>query len=130
MLNRASRRHGWYPGIGIALAMSVACAPKPLPDPRVAAQRWAEAMQKGNADLAYDLLSDEAKRSFGRKGVAELIAQHRKELTERAQATASPHARVDAAAAVAFPGDRSARVALERGRYRVAAAGAFPAAAA
>lgn len=87
-------------------------------------------MQKGDADAAYELLSDEAKRSFGRKGVAELISQHRKELTQRGLAAASPNARVEAAAVVTFPDDRSARVTLERGRYRVAAAGAFPAAAA
>lgn len=87
-------------------------------------------MQKGDADAAYELLSDGAKRSFGRKGVAELIEQHRKELTQRGQAAAAPHARVEASALVTFADDRSARVTLERGRYRVAAAGAFPAAAA
>jgi hypothetical protein len=112
------------------LAAQAACAPKPLPDPRVTAQRWAEAMKKGDAAAAYEMLSADAQQSFGRRGVADLLEQHRRELAQRGQATATPHARLEASATVAFAGDRSARVMLERGRYRVAAAGAFPAAAA
>jgi hypothetical protein len=130
MLNGRARRYGTRPGVCVLLAGCAACSPKPLPDPRAAAQRWAEAVQKGDAAAAYDLLSDDARRAFGRKGVVELLEQHRKELAQRGQAAAAPHARLEASATVTFADDRSARVMLERGRYRVAAAGAFPAAAA
>jgi hypothetical protein len=130
MLNGSARRYGARLGLGLLLVSPGACAPKPLPDPRSVAQRWADAMKKGDTDTAYELLSDDARRSFGRKGVAELLGQHRQELAQRGQATAAPHARLDASATVTFADDRSARVMLERGRYRVAAAGAFPAAAA
>jgi len=101
-----------------------------MPDPRVAARRWAEAVQKGDANAAYGLLSETAQKSLGPQGVALLLVEHQKELGSAAQAAAAPHARLEASATVAFPDDRSARVMLERGRFRVAAAGAFPAAAA
>ena len=87
-------------------------------------------MQKGDPRAAFQLLSAEAQRNYGPKGVEQLMAEHRDELVVAGQATASALARLEASASIEFADDRAARVMLERGRFRIAAAGAFPAAAA
>lgn len=107
----------------------VSCATAPLPDPRSVAQSWARAVEHGDANAAQALLDERGRRAHGQKGVAESLRQHRKELLETARATTSSGARLETTATVSFRDDRAARVVVEEGRYRIAAAGAFPAAA-
>jgi hypothetical protein len=127
MLYRAVRRLERHALGCLLAAASGACAPKPLPDPRVAAQRWQHAVEKGDASAAYALLDTASQRDHGRAGVARLIAAHAKELESVANAAASDRARLSIDASVRYAGERSARVAVEDGRYRVASLGALPA---
>lgn len=130
MANRATWLHGARFACVTAVFSCVACAAKPLPDPRVAAQRWAEAVRSGDENAMYSLLSTASRQTHGKQGVARVLAQHRRELLVMAQAAASTKARLDTTAQVFYADDRSARVVLEGGRFRVAALGALPAAAA
>jgi hypothetical protein len=107
-----------------------ACAPKGLPDPRVAAQRWADAVRTGDEGVVYSMLTSASQRDQGRSGVKRLLAQHRAELQALARSTLTPNARIDTSAEVNFGNDRTARVVLEDGGFKVAAAAALPAAAA
>src|SRR5262245_43996996 len=99
-----------------------ACASQALPDPRDAARRWAEAVQAGDAAAAYGLLTASARRAHGREGVARLLQSERSELLSLGRAAAAPTALLETSADVDFGNDRRARVVLEEGRFRVAAA--------
>jgi hypothetical protein len=104
-----------------------ACAAQSIPDPRLAAQRWSEALQRGDSAAVYALLSDSAKQALGRDGVEQLLKRDRKELIAVAAAATSTHARVETLARVAYSDARTASVVLEDGAFRIAAAAAFPA---
>jgi hypothetical protein len=121
-----SSRHPFAPVAG-AFALFFGCAPKALPDPRAAARRWAEAVQTKDEEAMYALLTDAARRAHGRDGVARLLATDRDELLGLARATTASSAVLETHADVSFGGDRTARVVLEEGQFRVAAAAALPA---
>lgn len=129
MRNRATWPHATRVARRAALPMLLACSSKPLPDPRVAVQRWADAVEKGDSEAVHALLTEDARRSRGESRVAELLKLHHKELTATGQATASPQARLETVAELSLPHDSTATVVVEEGRFRVAAAGALPAAA-
>jgi hypothetical protein len=116
-----------FAALPLAALTLLACAPSALPDPRLAAQRWADALQAGDEATVYSLLTDEARRAHGRDGVARLLSADRRELVALGRATTAPAAVLETRADVAFGADRTAHVVLEEGRYRVAAAGALPA---
>ncbi len=130
MLHRAVRRLERL-ALGCLLAAATgACASKPLPDPRLAAQRWLDAVKKGDAVAAYALLDAASQRDQGEDGVARLIGAHGREFASVASAAGSARARLSIDANVHYAGERSARVVVEDGRYRVASLGALPARAA
>lgn len=108
-------------------AVLLACAPKALPDPRVAARQWADAVEAGDEAALYALLSDDARRAQGRDGVARSLATDKRELLALGRAAAAPTAALETRADVTFGSDRTARVVLEEGRFRIAAAAALPA---
>jgi hypothetical protein len=116
--------------VGLVAALAAlsggACASQSLPDPRDAARRWAEAVQAGDGSAAYALLTATARRAHGRQGVARLLHSERSELLALGRAAAAPDAVLETSADVDFGNDRRARVVLEDGRFRVAAAGALP----
>jgi hypothetical protein len=120
--------------VGFASALlalgAVSCARQALPDPRAAAQRWAAAVEAGDEQAMYELLAAPARKAHGQAGVARLLASDRRELVALAHAGAAPSAALETSAGVAFDDDRTARVVLEDGQFRVAAAGALPAGAA
>ena len=130
MANRATWLHGTRLACVTAVVSCVGCGANPLPDPRVAAQRWAEAVRTGDESAMYSLLSTASRQAHGKQGVARLLAQHRRELLVVAQGAASTKARLDTTAVVSYADDRSARVVVEDGKFLVAALGALPAAAA
>jgi hypothetical protein len=107
----------------------IACAARPIPDPRAVAQRWAEAVRANDEEAVYALLTESAQRAQGRQGVKGALSEYHEEIAALAAETVSPTSRLTMAADVAYPGDRSARVVVEDGRYRIAAVSALPAAA-
>jgi hypothetical protein len=124
-------RHGL---VGFATALlalgAAACSRHSLPDPRLTARRWAAAVEAGNEQEMYALLSAPARQARGQAGVSRLLASDRRELVALARASASSTAVLETSAEVVFSGERAARVVLEGGEFRVAAAGALPAGAA
>lgn len=122
----SSNRHGALPFVVLVFLLA-ACAPKALPDPRVAARRWAEAVRASDENAMYSLLTDAARRAHGREGVARLLSTDRQEMLGLALATTASSALLETHADVTFGADRTARVVLEDGRFRVAAAAALPA---
>jgi len=109
-----------------AMPWCSACASQALPDPREAARRWVAAVEAGDESAAYALLRETARRAHGPQGVARLLSSERPELLALGRAAAADGAVLETSADVDFGNDRRARVVLEGGRFRVAAAGALP----
>jgi hypothetical protein len=129
MPNPAKWRSGACRAVCLLALTCAACTPKPLADPRTTAQRWADALRAEDEEAVFALLTPASQQAFGRQGVARLLRENQKELLQHAESAAAANARLEATVEVAYPDDRRARVVLEDGTFRVAAAGAMPAAA-
>jgi len=130
MANRAAGIVSALPALSLSALPALtflACVAPQIPDPKLTAQRWSEALVRGDADAVYGLLSDSARQSLGREGVRQLLERDRKELIASATSATSASAHVETVARVAYSGERSASVVLEDGKFRVAAAAALPA---
>ena len=133
MLNRAAGIVSALPAISLSALPALtclACAPAPLPDPKLAAQRWNEALQRGDADAVYALLSTSAREALGREGIEQVLTRDRKELIAAATSATNANARVETSARIEYSEERIASVVLEDGAFRVEAAAALPARAA
>src|SRR5262245_56791874 len=104
----------------------LACATAQIPDPKFTAQRWSEALQRGDSRAVYELLSKSARQALGPQGIEALLNRDRKELLASAAAVTSANARVETLARVSYSDARVASVVLEDGSFRVAAAAALP----
>lgn len=104
------------------------CFYQQMPDPRVAAEQYADAAARGDADTIYEMLDEDARRALTREDVAKLVANQRKELADQAKAIRSKDTEVEAAARVRFADGEDAVLDLEDdGRFYVASADALPA---
>ena len=127
MLNRAAGIVSALPVLSLSALPALtclACAPAQLPTPKLAAQRWHEALQRGDTDAVYALLSTSAREALGHKGVEQVLARDRTELIAAAASATSANSRVETSE------ERIASVVLEDGAFRVEAAAALPARAA
>jgi predicted nucleic acid-binding Zn-ribbon protein len=99
-----------------------------MPDPRAAADAYADAASRGDADAIYDMLDEDARRALTREDVRKLVADQRKELADQAKAIRSTEARVQASARIRFADGEDAVLDLsENGHFLVASADALPA---
>lgn len=123
-LSRHCARAGWLFGAAIGLS---ACSRSSLPDPRVAAQAYARAAERGDAQAIYGMLTKEAQRTYGRAGTRQLVTDERAELRRAGRALASPNTTVRATARVRYSDGEVATLQIDNGRFRVASADALPA---
>lgn len=112
-------------GLG-ATTGQLGCASSGPPDPRDAARAYAAAVEVGDADALYELLSNEDRLHISREQVRELVARDRQELREYAAVVAGPSARSEAAAKLRFKDGEQATLVFEGGRFRVSSAGTMP----
>jgi hypothetical protein len=130
MLNRAAGIVSALPAISLSALPALtclACAAPQIPDPKLTAQRWSQALAQGNAEAVYGLLSESAQQALGRKGVQQVLERDSKELLAAAASATSVNARVETLARVTYSGERSASLVLEDGKFYIAAAAALPA---
>jgi len=120
---------GWLP-CALFLAVlahgSWGCATPTIADPRVAAQRYAKAVQDGDAAAVHAMLSERSKQRHGKRGVARMLEDAPQELRRSAKGFADPKATVTAHAELRYSSGLHARVALEDGQTYVDAAGLLP----
>jgi hypothetical protein len=107
-------------------AMMVGCVRSSVPDPRDAAQEYAEAAQRGDADAIYDMMSDSARKSRSRDDVRKIVADERAELAEQAKSISAKDARVEATARLRFEDGEETALDLKDGHFWVTSAGALP----
>jgi hypothetical protein len=107
-------------------ALGVGCASQSVPDPRDAADAYASAAQRGNADAIWAMMSESAQKSRSKEDVRRTIADERAELADQGRALASKEARVQATARLRFEDGEEVALDLEHGHYGITAAGALP----
>jgi hypothetical protein len=125
---RASRVVRGAVGLGLALlgGLAAGCAEARLPDPKLAAVRYAEAARAGDSERIYALLSSEAQRDYGLQGTRKLVEQSKAELARQGTALLTPTSRVQASAEIRFEDGESALFDLEDGAFRLSSLGTVP----
>ena len=115
-----------FAGLGLLAGLTVGCAEARLPDPKVAAARYAEAARAGDSERIYALLSRDAQRAYGREGTRRLVAEAKGELGRQGAALLSPATRVQASGEIRFEDGESALFELEDGAFHLSSLGTVP----
>jgi hypothetical protein len=102
------------------------CASRSVPDPREAADAYAEAAARGDADAIYGMMTTSARRSRSPEDVKKLVAEQRTELAEQAKLVTAKGARVEATARLRYEDGEEAQLELRDGRFWVTSSGALP----
>ncbi len=97
-----------------------------MPDPRGAANQYARAAERGDADALYDMLSESAKREHTRESVRSDVKATKGELADVAKDVTKPNAKVDASAALKLEDGERVTVDMSAGEYRIGSAGLLP----
>ena len=121
----ASRLSDLLAGLMICGAAS-GCAEPRLPDPKLAAARYAEAARNGDSERIYGLLSGEAQRDYGHEGTRRLVQEAKTELARQGSALLAPGTRVEAIAEIRFQDGESALFELDNGVFRLSSLGTVP----
>ena len=98
-----------------------------MPDPRQAANAYADAASHGDAAAIYEMLDDESRRTMSQNDVNRMVADERQELAAQAMAIRSPSAQAKAQARVHFADGEDAVLQVQDGRFLVSSADALPA---
>jgi len=114
-------------GLAWIVLFLAACGGTGVPDPREAAQVYADAAARGDSDALYELLSEKGQQVLTPAEVEKLVADQKAELKDRGQALTSPGVRVKTEARVKYGDGEEAALAIEDGEFRVSAADALPA---
>jgi hypothetical protein len=107
----------------IALA---GCSGRAVPDPKVAAEKYAEAASKGDGDAIYEMMTSSAQKSRSREDVKRLVAEQRGELAEQAKSITAKDARVEAIARLRYDDGEEAQLELRDGHFWITSSGALP----
>lgn len=110
----------------LPLFLLVGCAARSVPDPRVAAEEYAQAAARGDGDAIYEMMTTSAQKSRSREDVKRLVAEQKGELADQAKAIAARDARVEATARLRFEDGEEAQLELRDGRFWITSSGALP----
>jgi hypothetical protein len=98
-----------------------------MPDPREALAHYTRAVEAGDDQALYELMTDSAQRRYGRAGARRLLEDARPELLAQAKAVENATSEVEAQAELRFADGETVHLSLEQGSFRVDAAGTLPA---
>jgi hypothetical protein len=113
----------------LALALSLlgcGCSRGAVPDPKSAAEDYAQAAERGDADAIYDMMTSSAQKARSREDVKRLVAEQRGELSEQAKSLTTKGVRVEAVARLRYQDGEEAQLELRDGRFWITASGALP----
>jgi hypothetical protein len=116
-------RSGAYVLLGLSLC---ACSGRAVPDPRSAAEEYADAAKRGDGDAIYDMMTTSAQKSRTREDVKKLVAEQKSELAEQAKDITGRDARVEATARLRYDDGEEAQLELRDGRFWITSSGALP----
>ena len=101
---------------GFAIALLIGCSGRAVPDPRTAAEEYAQAASRGDGDAIYEMMTTSAQKSRSREDVKRLVAEQRGELAEQAKSLTAKDARVEAVARLRYDDGEEAPHELREGR--------------
>lgn len=104
----------------------VGCTGRAVPDPRSAADDYAAAAARGDADAIYEMMTTSAQKSRSREDVRRLVKEQRGELAEQAKLVTARDARVEATARLRYEDGEEAQLELRDGRFWITSSGALP----
>jgi hypothetical protein len=102
------------------------CASSRVPDPRAAAQAYADAATRGDGAALYAMLSASSRQAHSAADVERMVSDERAELSDQARDLGQADARVQATARLRFADGEEAALELRDGRYWITASGALP----
>lgn len=103
-----------------------ACTGHSVPDPKSAADDYAAAAARGDADAIYEMMTVSAQKSRSREDVRRLVKEQRGELSEQAKLVTARDARVEATARLRYEDGEEAQLELRDGRFWITSSGALP----
>jgi hypothetical protein len=109
-----------------AVAALCGCSARNLPDPKSAADDYARAAERGDAEAIYAMMTSSAQKARSKEDVRAIVASERIELGEQAKALSAKDARVEATARLRFEDGEETALELKDGRFYVTSAGALP----
>jgi hypothetical protein len=108
-------------------AIATGCAGQTtVPDPAPAIDAYAEALERGDADAVYGMMSEESRRAISRDEIGRVL---KRELAEHAEEVRAEDRALTARAELRYDDGEVVSLDLEDGEFRVTAADALPAAA-
>lgn len=107
-------------------AAVLACSGRAVPDPRNAADEFAQAAARGDGDAIYAMMTTAAQKSRSRDDVKRLVSEQRGELAEQAKSLTAKDARVEAVARLRYEDGEEAQLELREGRFWITSSGALP----
>jgi hypothetical protein len=110
----------------VVAALTAACTGGAVPDPRSAADEYAAAASRGDADAIYGMMTTSAQKSRSREDVRKLVNEQRGELAEQAKQVTAKDARVEATARLRYEDGEEAQLELRDGRFWITSSGALP----
>jgi hypothetical protein len=117
--------------LGLALGcVGVGCTRQSsVPEPDALIDSYAAALERGDVDALYAMMSEESRRAISKKELEQVIAKQKAELEEHAKALKSKDRSVEAQAEVRYADGEIVALDLEEGTFRLTAAEALPASA-
>ena len=109
-----------------ALALCMGCVGSGVPDPKSAADDYAQAAAKGDADAIYGMMTASAQKSRSREDVRKLVNEQRGELAEQAKSVTAKDARIEATARLRYQDGEEAQLELRDGHFWITSSGALP----
>ena len=109
-----------------SISLLAGCAGHAVPDPKSAADEYASAAARGDADAIYEMMTMSAQKSRSRDDVRRLVKEQRGELSEQAKLVTARDARVEATARLRYEDGEEAQLELRDGRFWITSSGALP----
>ncbi|AKV01496.1 hypothetical protein AKJ09_08159 [Labilithrix luteola] len=97
-----------------------------MPDPKAAADEYARAADRGDADAIYAMMTSTAQKSRSKDDVRRLVDEQRVELKEQAKQVTGRDARIEATARLRYEDGEEAQLELRDGRFWITSSGSLP----
>lgn len=114
---------------GCLLALVGCTQIRSIPEPDDVLDAYVAALEKGDVDAIYALMSEESRRAISKEELARVVKEQRAELAEHAKALKSEQRAIDAQAEIRYDDGEIVGLDLEEGSFRVTAADGLPASA-
>lgn len=119
----------WLAGALVAAALTGCTHVRSIPEPDDVVTAYAAALERGDADAIYALMSEESRRAVSREELRRVVKDQKAELAAHAKALGSQQRAIEAQAEIRYDDGEIVGLDLEDGAFRVTAADGLPASA-